>query len=138
VYFATSIRGAGSDLELAREVISILKDEGHDVVNEEIYLPGSPDETADDSYVFERDMKMLGEADILLADVTHPSLGVGYEICEALRRGKEVIAFYRRGTKVSKLISGNPDLILLEFSDVRELLRGILSALGHTGRVRLG
>ncbi|MDK2383492.1 MAG: deoxyribonucleoside 5'-monophosphate N-glycosidase, partial [Candidatus Korarchaeota archaeon] len=68
---------------------------------------------------------------ILLADVTYPSLGVGYEICEALKRGKEVIAFYRKGVKVSKLISGNPSLILLEFSDVRELLYRILSALDH-------
>ncbi len=131
MYLATSIRGAGRDLDLARELISFLKGKGHDVVNEEIYLPESPDETADHSYVFERDMRMLVEADILLADVTYPSLGVGYEICEALKRGKEVIAFYRKGTKVSKLISGNPSLILLEFSDVRELLYRILSALDH-------
>ena len=129
MYFATSIRGAGRDLGLAREVISHLKDEGYCVVNEEIYLSDSPDETAGDSYVFERDMRMLGEADVLLADVTHPSLGVGYEICEALKREKKVVAFHRKGVKVSKLISGNPDLTLLEFSDVQELLHKLLSAL---------
>ena len=129
VYFATSIRGSGSDLDLAREVIHHLEERGYEVINGEIYSSDSPDENADDSFVFERDIGMLDKADVLIADVTYPSLGVGYEICEALRRGKRVIAFYKRGTRVSKLILGNPDVELVEFSSSRELLNALLSVL---------
>ncbi len=129
IYFATSIRGAGRDLALARRIVSGLESEGHTVVNGEIYLSDHPDEGIPDPLVFDRDMRMLREADALVADVTHPSLGVGYEICEAVKGGKRVVAFHRRGTKVSKLISGNPAVTLLEFSDTQELMHKILSTL---------
>ncbi len=129
VYLATSIRGSGSDLDLAREVIHHLKEHGYEVINEGVYSSDSPDENSDDSFVFERDIGMLDKVEVLIADVTYPSLGVGYEICEALRKGKRVIAFYRRGTRVSKLILGNPNVEPVEFSSRRELLNALLSYL---------
>jgi nucleoside 2-deoxyribosyltransferase len=45
----------------------------------------------------------------LIAEVSIPSHGVGYEIGFALGIGKPVLALYQQGRKVSKMISGNPD-----------------------------
>jgi len=47
--------------------------------------------------------------DILIAEVSVPSHGVGYEIGFALGIGKPVLALYQDDLKVSKMISGNPD-----------------------------
>jgi 2'-deoxynucleoside 5'-phosphate N-hydrolase len=44
--------------------------------------------------------------------VSVPSHGVGYEIAFSLALGKPVLALYQEGQKVSKMISGNPDLNL--------------------------
>ena len=33
-----------------------------------------------DTYIFERDVSWLKSSDVMIADVTVPSLGVGYEI----------------------------------------------------------
>ncbi|MCD6348026.1 MAG: nucleoside 2-deoxyribosyltransferase [Candidatus Korarchaeota archaeon] len=121
IYFAASIRGAGSDLALAREVVSRLESAGHTVINGDVYLSEHPDEKIPDPLVFDRDMRMLREADVLIADITNPSLGVGYEICEAVHLGKPVIVFFKRDSRVSKLILGNPALHIVPFSTLQEL-----------------
>jgi len=46
---------------------------------------------------------------VLVAEVSVPSHGVGYEIGFALGLQKPVLALYQDGCKVSKMISGNPD-----------------------------
>jgi len=111
----------GSDLALARKVVSRLEGAGHTVINGDIYLSEHPDEKVPDLLVFDRDMRMLKEADMLIADITNPSLGVGYEICEAVRMGKPVMVFFKRGSRVSKLILGNPALHIVLFSTLQEL-----------------
>ena len=57
--------------------------------------------------VYERDTQMLQQCDALVAEVTNPSLGVGYEICYALERSKPVLCLYKKGTFVSRMITGN-------------------------------
>jgi 2'-deoxynucleoside 5'-phosphate N-hydrolase len=49
---------------------------------------------------------------VVIAEVSVPSHGVGYEIGFALANGKPVLALYQQGRKVSKMISGNPDVNL--------------------------
>jgi len=125
IYFAAPIRGAGRDPKLVREVVLHLKELGCDVVTEDYMLSATPEDPTPDPEVFERDMSLLRTADALIADVTYPSLGVGYEICEAVHLGKPVMAFYRRGVRVSKLVLGNPMVVPTPFSDLEELKSAI-------------
>ena len=57
-----------------------------------------------------------------VAEVSTPSHGVGYEIAYALGRGKPVLCCYRRGTRVSKMITGNdsPGLVVRDYADLAE------------------
>jgi 2'-deoxynucleoside 5'-phosphate N-hydrolase len=48
-------------------------------------------------------------SNVLIAEVSVPSHGVGYEVGFALGIGKPVLALYQQGRKVSKMITGNPD-----------------------------
>jgi hypothetical protein len=45
----------------------------------------------------------------LIAKVSLPSHGVGYEIAFSLGLGKPVLALHQKQRKVSKMISRNPD-----------------------------
>jgi nucleoside 2-deoxyribosyltransferase len=59
--------------------------------------------------VYARDTAWIQTCDILIAEVSSPSHGVGYEIGFALGLGKPVLALYQQGRTVTKMISGNPD-----------------------------
>ena len=59
--------------------------------------------------MYSRDTTWIQESDALSAEVSVPSHGVGYEIGYALGLDMPVLALYKAGRKVSKMISGNPD-----------------------------
>jgi len=67
------------------------------------------------------------ECDALIAEVSTPSHGVGYEIALALLLGKPVLCCYQKGRRVSKMITGNdmPTLKLMTYSDQNDLLAGV-------------
>jgi nucleoside 2-deoxyribosyltransferase len=64
--------------------------------------------------VARRDLDAIAQADILVAELSEPSLGVGAEIVIALHAGKRVLALAAEGRKVSRFILG-----LLERHDDR-------------------
>ena len=110
VYFACSITGGRQDELIYQKLVETLQQNGHQVPTA---LLASPDVmplegmvSAEDVYA--RDVQWIRECDFLLAEVSTPSHGVGYEIGYALSLGKRVLCLYRNGRKVSKMILGNP------------------------------
>ncbi|HSR21025.1 MAG TPA: nucleoside 2-deoxyribosyltransferase, partial [Anaerolineales bacterium] len=75
--------------------------------------------------VFDRDLTWIAAADALLAEVSVPSHGVGYEIGCALAADKPVLCLSQHGRKVSKMITGNPHprLTILTYQDSPEAVR---------------
>jgi nucleoside 2-deoxyribosyltransferase len=65
--------------------------------------------TRTDKDIFERDMEWVREADIIVAEVSTPSLGVGYELGQAEAMGKKVLCLYREqeGKRLSAMVNGN-------------------------------
>ncbi len=74
--------------------------------------------------VFARDLAWIDACDLIVAEVSTPSHGVGYEICYGLMIGKPVYAYYRKDVTVSKMITGNPSHLfhLMEYRDIDELM----------------
>jgi nucleoside 2-deoxyribosyltransferase len=66
----------------------------------------------------------IKNCDALIAEVSTPSHGVGYEISFALNIGKPVLCISQKGRKVSKMISGNPDprLSVQAYENVEEAI----------------
>ena len=62
--------------------------------------------------IYARDMDLLVRSDALIAEVTVPSTGVGYEICRALVRKIPVLCLYNPNAAVSAMVLGNPDPLL--------------------------
>jgi hypothetical protein len=49
----------------------------------------------DDAEILERDMQWLSQAHVVIAEVTQPSLGVGFEIARAITLNKPILCLFR-------------------------------------------
>lgn len=112
IYFAGSIRGGRSDAGQYAELVRHLQRFGQ-VLTEHIGDPrlSSYGETRlPDRDIFERDVAWLSAADVVVAEVTVPSTGVGYELGLALSLGKRVYCLVRNepGKRLSAMVAGNP------------------------------
>ena len=128
IYFAGSIRGGRNDKELYFQIIQHLQKYG-EVLTEHvghINLTESGEDLSDNS-IYERDMSWISEADIFVAEVSTPSIGVGYEIREAEREGKDTICLYRNSSekKLSAMISGNDKLKIIRYNSLEGLTNEI-------------
>jgi len=111
IYFACTITG-GREFEPVYQVITgALAGEGHQVPTAHLAEAGvvALEAVIDPFEVYARDVAWIRDSDALIAEVSAPSHGVGYEIGYALGLGKPVLALFQEGRKVSKMISGNPD-----------------------------
>lgn len=111
IYFACSITG-GRELEgFYARFVAFLEADGHIIPTSHLArseaLEGERILTPRD--VYDRDVRWIRECDTLIAEVSVPSHGVGYEIGYALTHHKPVLCLYENGRKISKMITGNPD-----------------------------
>ncbi len=88
--------------------------DGHDVPTAELANPAALEQEAIHAAedVYERDVGWIEESDCMVAEVSTPSHGVGYEIAYALDRGKPVLCLYQQDVKVSKMLTGNSQATL--------------------------
>jgi nucleoside 2-deoxyribosyltransferase len=123
VYFAASIR-AGRDLQPTYErVVQHLKDAEHTILSEQV---ASRTVEADERHrrdreIYRRDIAQLDRCDVVVAEVTTPSLGVGYEIAYALHHlDRPVVCLCRTGENLSAMLMGNdhPRLQVIFYDDL--------------------
>ena len=87
-------------------------------------LTDQGEQNKSDSEIFQRDVCWIREADIIVAEVTMPSLGVGYELGFGESLGKPVICLYREkeGRRLSAMIAGNPRFQAQVYQNVDEAI----------------
>ncbi len=123
IFFAGSIRGGRSMLSEYKQIVALLKKLGHDVVSEHVASTKLEEAEAKltEEEIFRSDICFIDEADCVVADVTVPSIGVGYEICYAVSRGKRVFCTYKEGTNVSAMVLGNKGVKAISYRNMEEL-----------------
>ena len=124
IYFAGSIRGGRADVLIYEELVGFLAGFG-EVLTSHVGNPdldASGDEGISEDSIYLRDMAWLDEADLVIAEVTTPSLGVGYEIGAAEARGKRILCLFRQGGDVSlsAMVAGNPALCARDYRTLAE------------------
>ena len=114
IYFACSITGGREFESLYQVMVNALVQAGHEVPTAHLAEPGAgADEAAlGPQAVYDRDVAWIRSSDVLIAEVSVPSHGVGYEIGYALGLGKRVLALHHKERRVSKMITGNSDPLL--------------------------
>lgn len=126
IYFSGSISGGREDRAFYRRIVKALEDEGHRVyagavTSESIDAAGEPLEALQ---IFQRDLGWIEEVaeagGVLVAEVSRPSVGVGYEIAAArYRYNLPVICLYRPAftSRCSGMIAGDRDIQLIEYTE---------------------
>ena len=130
IYFSCSITGGRQDQQVYKTITSFLLSSGHIVPTahladanlmelEQATLP---------EQIFQRDSRWVAECDALVAEVSTPSHGVGYEIALALALKKPVFCCYRKDVRVSKMLTGNtsPGYQQLAYTTNEEILQGLV------------
>ncbi|KXK26890.1 MAG: Nucleoside 2-deoxyribosyltransferase [candidate division WS6 bacterium OLB20] len=132
IYFAGSIRAGREDAELYAKIITLLQNHA-EVVTEHIgsaSLSEQGEVEKKDSFIRRRDLEWLESSDLVVAEVTRPSLGVGYELCYAEARNIPVLCLFRPGEKLlSAIIRGNDYFEVFEYSTIEDLEQFIPSRL---------
>ena len=121
IYFAGSIRGGRKDSKIYFNIIAYLESFGT-VLTEHV---GSKKLTIDgefslsDTEIFKRDILWLNTSDIVIAEVTTPSLGVGYEIGIAETLNLPILCLFNKNmiNNISAMLIGNKKLICKEYSN---------------------
>lgn len=124
IYFTGSIRGGREHANWYAEILTLLKSYG-EVLTEHV---GDKNLSEDGEglpveHIFERDIKWIEKCDALVADVSVPSLGVGYEIARAEALEKPVLClFYENADKrMSGMIEGNKKINTARYKNVEEV-----------------
>ena len=124
IYFAASISGGRGDQAIYAQIIDLLKQHGT-VLTEHFGDASltSAGESLADREIHDRDIDWLRQADVLVAEVTTPSLGVGYEIGRAVEWGTRIVCLYRpsEGRRLSGMIAGCEGITVHKYTDAAQL-----------------
>ncbi len=123
IYFCGSIRGGREDAALYHEMIGFLKQFGP-VLTEHVgdlsLTRQGNDGTAEG--IWQRDTAWLCESDIVIAECSQVSHGVGYELAFAEAHAKPVFVFYRHTDHpLSAMIAGDPHFEVYRYEDDADL-----------------
>ena len=131
VYFSCSLTGGRQDQPVYAALVNDLLAHGHEVLTAHLASPEvmAEEATIDPATVYQRDIGWVEGCDAVVAEVSTPSHGVGYEIAYALGLGKPVLCCYRAGARVSKMLTGNstPGLSVRAYRDEAEAV-GVVEA----------
>ncbi len=139
IYLACTVRGDRSAVTALRSLVEALERDGHTVLTKHLLADGvdGAEAALSERAVYERDIAWLESADLLIADASGSSFGVGFEVGYVLGRSgvttQRVILLYRadRINQISRLISGNahPRCAVIKYKDPADLVDRVLHSL---------
>jgi nucleoside 2-deoxyribosyltransferase len=150
IYFAGSVRAGRDDAAIYGTMITWLRSFG-EVLTEHVgdtALSKRGNDGPNDRHIHDRDMAWLASCDLVVAEVTTPSLGVGYELGWATALNKPILCLHRTkaGRPLSAMIGGSPGIqtaayfsmdeakkIMEEF--IKKTSEGIKGSIGASDRV---
>jgi nucleoside 2-deoxyribosyltransferase len=115
IYLACTVRGDRGAVAGLRSLVASLESAGHAVLTKHLLEDNvdSAESSLTERAVYERDIAWLEACDILIADASGSSFGVGFEVGYVLgrsdRTNQRVVLLYRAGRRdqISRLIAGN-------------------------------
>ena len=127
VFFSCSMRGgyrrvAQEELRKIPDIIELL---GMEVISRHQTSENfvEIESELNDKQIHDRDYQWLQEADLVIAEITNPSLGVGAEIADAVNLGIPVLCVYKREYEdvMSAYIRGKTGVVCRAYNGHEEL-----------------
>ncbi len=128
IYFAGSIRGGRADAALYGRLIAHMKQRAV-VLTEHIGAPSAfptVEKGMTDAEIYAKDMAWLESCDLVIAECSTPSLGVGYEMAYAEKKNKPVFIFHDAGRgPLSAMLTGDSYFRITDYASEAELFSGV-------------
>jgi nucleoside 2-deoxyribosyltransferase len=134
VYFACSIRGGRENAAIYPQLVGHIKKSAH-VLSESFADKKLTAKTVlgTSAELRQHCLDMIADADVVIAEVTTPSLGVGFEIATAEAAGKPVLALFRNGHgNLSAMIGGSNLSTIVYYDDLNDAVMAIDSFLASS------
>lgn len=128
IYFSGSIYGGRQKLDTYKKLINELKKYGEvlnaEVADDDVVIN---EEQQSDYDIFENLEQEMNQADLIFAEFTVPSLGVGYEIGYADSHNKKIIGIYDKTVipKITTMLRGNKRLKIIPYTDINEIISNL-------------
>ncbi|HUI23898.1 MAG TPA: hypothetical protein VLY82_05850 [Nitrososphaerales archaeon] len=123
---------ANRALSRAQLMARAIEDSGNELTSP--WVLGEIEGTRSRVNVFHRDMIGSETCDLLVADVTEPSVGVGMEIMAAYKAGRRIVVVARKGNVTSRMLQHMDGREVLEYTDESEIYGGLMRVLGAPGK----
>lgn len=135
IYFAYSFRESHEDRVWCSQIIRELRHFG-DVFTEGVddgFIGATLGEKPKNVSVYERHAAWIKQADRVIAEVTVPSLEVGYEIAFAESLKKPILCLVRKkiGSILSPIIAGDSTLMIRQYESPMDIEMDIAYFLEH-------
>jgi 2'-deoxynucleoside 5'-phosphate N-hydrolase len=116
-YFTASISGKKNHLSNYKKIVELIKKQ-HTIIADHILNTTEEQiqhETIEERHTFHKQLdQWIQSADAVVAEITFPSISVGFEISRALEKGKPVLAIYSEGLPPSLLPELYSDHLIIE------------------------
>ena len=144
IYLACTVRGDRGAVASLRSLVTSLEHAGHTILTKHLLEDNveRAESALTERAVYDRDIQWLEACDILIADASGSSFGVGLEVGYVLgrsdRTNQQVILLYRadRRDQISRLIVGNahPRCRTFAYRDSGDLTTAVLTAIEDAER----
>jgi len=126
IYFSGSIASGRDKVNDYAKIVEVLNNYGK-VLTMHVANPtlGTVENGITAEEIYNRDINWLEESDIVFAEISIPSLGVGYELAYAEAKNLPVICMYDEKISVSRMITGNNKFTKIPYKNIEELLEKI-------------
>ena len=139
IYLACTVRGDRGAVAPLRALVAHLEREGHSVLTKHLLDDhvDAAEALLSEAAVYTRDIEWLETCDVLVADASGSSYGVGFEVGYVLGRAERseqrVVLLYRadRKDRISRLISGNahPRCTVVAYDGIEDLVSSVLATI---------
>ncbi len=137
-YFAGAIRGGREKVQTFIKINELLKEYGT-ILDEHVANPNvnAIEQNNSETEIYNRDIEWIKNCDMVVAEVSTPSLGVGYELCYAEQLKIPIIVLYDQSINVSAMIRGNEYFNLIPYSSDEELLEKLNNKLKSLTEIKI-
>lgn len=119
---------ANRALDRANTIARAIIDAGHEISSPWVLGPIENPNPAVVN-VFQRDKTGVEESDMIVADVSQPSIGVGMEIMAAYKEGRKIVLVMKKGNVTSRMLQHMDRKEVVEFDREEEIYPRLLKIL---------
>jgi hypothetical protein len=110
IYFAGAISAGRDRQPLYAQIVKFLESLGAEVLSAHVAWPDVLEGEArlSTETIFQRNIAFIEKCHGMIAEVSVPSLGVGYEIATALHLQRSTLCLCEHGIFLTRMLTGNP------------------------------